>query len=156
MSTITFSETDLTEDLKKFDIPTLVMHGDDDPTSDTPSMPVDCTGALQEFSQRISPGQRLLSRDRLRSVSRFTSTERISTMTTRGAGRVEPMERLSATGLTGDSTSVRGAWDPLSRVGATVRTMLVSAAAQTWKVDENLTPESRGVRISAAVRISHA
>jgi non-heme chloroperoxidase len=25
-----FSETDLTEDLKKFDIPTLVMHGDDD------------------------------------------------------------------------------------------------------------------------------
>ena len=25
-----FSETDLTEDLKKFDVPTLVMHGDDD------------------------------------------------------------------------------------------------------------------------------
>ena len=25
-----FSETDLTQDLKKFDIPTLVMHGDDD------------------------------------------------------------------------------------------------------------------------------
>jgi non-heme chloroperoxidase len=25
-----FSETDLTEDLKKFDIPTLIMHGDDD------------------------------------------------------------------------------------------------------------------------------
>jgi pimeloyl-ACP methyl ester carboxylesterase len=32
MSTIrtTFSETDLTEDLKKFDVPTLIMHGDDD------------------------------------------------------------------------------------------------------------------------------
>lgn len=26
-----FSETDFTEDLKKFDIPTLIMHGDDDP-----------------------------------------------------------------------------------------------------------------------------
>jgi non-heme chloroperoxidase len=26
----TFSETDFTEDLKKFDVPTLVMHGDDD------------------------------------------------------------------------------------------------------------------------------
>src|SRR5262249_49215549 len=26
----TFSETDLTEDLKKFDIPTLILHGDDD------------------------------------------------------------------------------------------------------------------------------
>jgi non-heme chloroperoxidase len=25
-----FSETDLTEDLKKFDVPTLVVHGDDD------------------------------------------------------------------------------------------------------------------------------
>jgi non-heme chloroperoxidase len=25
-----FSETDLTEDLKKFDVPTLIMHGDDD------------------------------------------------------------------------------------------------------------------------------
>jgi len=25
-----FSETDFTEDLKKFDVPTLVMHGDDD------------------------------------------------------------------------------------------------------------------------------
>ena len=25
-----FSETDLTEDLKKFDIPTLIIHGDDD------------------------------------------------------------------------------------------------------------------------------
>ena len=25
-----FSETDFTEDLKKFDIPTLIMHGDDD------------------------------------------------------------------------------------------------------------------------------
>jgi non-heme chloroperoxidase len=25
-----FSETDLTDDLKKFDVPTLIMHGDDD------------------------------------------------------------------------------------------------------------------------------
>jgi non-heme chloroperoxidase len=25
-----FSETDLTEDLKKFDLPTLIIHGDDD------------------------------------------------------------------------------------------------------------------------------
>ena len=33
-----FSETDFTEDLKKFDIPTLIMHGDDDqvvPIADT-------------------------------------------------------------------------------------------------------------------------
>jgi isoquinoline 1-oxidoreductase beta subunit len=36
---------------------------------------------------------------------------------------------------TGGSTSVRAAWEPLRQAGATARTMLVSAAAQAWKVD---------------------
>jgi isoquinoline 1-oxidoreductase beta subunit len=39
---------------------------------------------------------------------------------------------------TGGSTSVRGAWMPLRRSGATARAMLVAAAADTWKVE----PES--------------
>jgi isoquinoline 1-oxidoreductase subunit beta len=39
---------------------------------------------------------------------------------------------------TGGSTSVRAAWEPLRRAGATARTMLVSAAAQAWEV----TPKS--------------
>ena len=34
-----FSETDLTDDLKKFDVPTLVMHGDDDQI-----VPIDAAG----------------------------------------------------------------------------------------------------------------
>src|SRR5438132_8405471 len=37
--------------------------------------------------------------------------------------------------VTGASSSVRTAWEPLRRAGATARTMLVSAAAQTWNVD---------------------
>jgi non-heme chloroperoxidase len=34
-----FSETDFTEDLKKFDVPTLIMHGEDDQI-----VPIDDTG----------------------------------------------------------------------------------------------------------------
>ena len=37
--------------------------------------------------------------------------------------------------VTGGSTSVRGAWEPLRQAGATARAMLVQAAAQQWQVD---------------------
>ncbi|MGH7547139.1 MAG: molybdopterin cofactor-binding domain-containing protein [Gemmatimonadales bacterium] len=37
--------------------------------------------------------------------------------------------------VTGGSSSVRGAWEPLRRAGATARSMLVSAAAESWNVD---------------------
>jgi isoquinoline 1-oxidoreductase beta subunit len=37
--------------------------------------------------------------------------------------------------LTGGSTSIRYAWEPMRRAGAAARMMLISAAAQQWQVD---------------------
>jgi isoquinoline 1-oxidoreductase beta subunit len=37
--------------------------------------------------------------------------------------------------VTGGSTSVSSSWEPLRKAGATARSMLVTAAARTWKVD---------------------
>ncbi len=45
---------------------------------------------------------------------------------------------------TGGSTSVPGFWDPLRRAGATARTMLVAAAADTWKADANSCRAEKG------------
>lgn len=47
-----FSETDFTEDLKKFDVPTLVIHGDDDQV-----VPIDAAGRA---SARIIKGAKLI------------------------------------------------------------------------------------------------
>ena len=46
--------------------------------------------------------------------------------------------------VTGGSTSVRGAWEPLRRAGAAARSMLVSAACATWKVDANSCRAEKG------------
>jgi non-heme chloroperoxidase len=46
-----FSETDLTEDLKKFDVPTLIVHGDDDQI-----VPI---GASAMLSSKIVKGAKL-------------------------------------------------------------------------------------------------
>ncbi len=37
--------------------------------------------------------------------------------------------------VTGGSTSIRGAWEPMRKAGAVARTLLVSAASQAWNVD---------------------
>jgi isoquinoline 1-oxidoreductase subunit beta len=51
-----------------------------------------------------------------------------------------PNERLYANPLlgvqaTGNSSAIRGAWQPLREAGAVARTMLISAAAKRWNVD---------------------
>ena len=48
---------------------------------------------------------------------------------------------------TGGSTSVRGNWEPLRRAGATARSMLVSAAAATWKVEPSSCRAANGAVI---------
>src|SRR5205823_6012157 len=59
-----------------------------------------------------------------------------------GALYAEPLFGVQETG---GSTSVRGNWEPLRRAGATARTMLVSAAAQTWKVEPSSCRAANGV-----------
>ena len=51
-----FSETDLTEDLKKFDVPTLILHGDDDQI-----VPI---GASAMLSSKLVKGAKLESLQR--------------------------------------------------------------------------------------------
>ena len=51
--------------------------------------------------------------------------------------------------LTGGSTSVRGAWEPLRQAGATARTMLVAAAAKRWNVEASSCTARDGAVIHA-------
>jgi isoquinoline 1-oxidoreductase subunit beta len=50
--------------------------------------------------------------------------------------------------VTGGSTSVMGFWEPLRRVGATARVMLIEAAAEQWNVDPSLCRAEKGEVIS--------
>jgi len=61
-----------------------------------------------------------------------------------------PNDKLYANPLFGDqetggSSSVRSFYEPLRRAGASARTMLVAAAAQTWDVDAASCRAKRGV-----------
>jgi isoquinoline 1-oxidoreductase subunit beta len=56
--------------------------------------------------------------------------------------------------VTGGSTSVRGAWEPLRQAGATARAMLVQAAAEQWKVDAKECQTANGAVTHAASKRS--
>jgi isoquinoline 1-oxidoreductase beta subunit len=57
---------------------------------------------------------------------------------------------LLASQMTGGSTSIRYAWEPMRKAGATARTLLVTAAAQRWKVDADACHAERGDVVHAA------
>jgi isoquinoline 1-oxidoreductase beta subunit len=52
--------------------------------------------------------------------------------------------------VTGGSTSVRGAWEPLRQAGAAARAVLVQAASEQWKVDAKDCTTANGVVTHAA------
>ena len=82
--------------------------------------------------QRDGPGRPHRPRDAPRRGARGRSA--------RGHGRAGARRSRAYTNsllggqLTGGSTSVRDAWEPLRRGGATARTLLVAAAAAQWNV----------------------
>lgn len=57
---------------------------------------------------------------------------------------------------TGGSSTISGFWDPLRKIGATARVMLVAAAAQEWKVPASEITVSKGVVSHAASNKSAA
>jgi isoquinoline 1-oxidoreductase beta subunit len=59
--------------------------------------------------------------------------------------------------VTGGSTSIRGFWKPLRVAGATARVMLVSAAAQAWKVEPSSCRAAQGrvIHVPTGRRMSY-
>jgi non-heme chloroperoxidase len=53
---IAFSETDFTDDLKKFDLPTLIMHGDDDPIVPINISALPSARLIKDSELKIYPG----------------------------------------------------------------------------------------------------
>jgi non-heme chloroperoxidase len=51
-----FSETDLTEDLKAFDIPTLILHGDDDQIVPIGASALRSSKLVKDATLKIYPG----------------------------------------------------------------------------------------------------
>jgi non-heme chloroperoxidase len=51
-----FSETDLTEDLRKFDVPTLVVHGDDDQIVPIGASAMLSSKLIKDATLKVYPG----------------------------------------------------------------------------------------------------
>ena len=51
-----FSETDTTEDLKRFDVPTLIVHGDDDQVVPIPLWALRSAKLVKDATLKVYPG----------------------------------------------------------------------------------------------------
>src|SRR2546427_10093364 len=58
---------------------------------------------------------------------------------------------------TGGSNAIRSSWEPLRKAGATAREMLVTAAAETWKVDRATCRAEQGfvIHVPSRRRLSY-
>ena len=58
---------------------------------------------------------------------------------------------------TGGSNAIRSSWEPLRKAGATAREMLVTAAAQAWKVDRTTCRAEKGavIHVPSGRRLSY-
>jgi isoquinoline 1-oxidoreductase subunit beta len=65
------------------------------------------------------------------------------------------VNKLMGAQITGGSTSMRDAWEPLRRAGATARIMLVSAAAAQWKVPASECRADMGQVIHGGKRLAY-
>src|SRR5437773_1864340 len=63
----------------------------------------------------------------------------------------------SRTMRTGGSNAIRSSWEPLRKAGAAAREMLVTAAAQAWKVDRATCRAERGavIHVPSGRRLSY-
>ena len=70
--------------------------------------------------------------------------------------RADADERYGDMG-TGGSTSVRNSWEPLRKAGAAAREMLLTASAETWKVDRSTCRAEQGsiVHVPSGRKLSY-
>jgi isoquinoline 1-oxidoreductase beta subunit len=91
-----------------------------------------------EFGQGVSTSIPMIVADELEATWDMVRTEQA------------PADRAYGDQVTGGSVSLSGSFATLRRAGATARTMLVSAAAQTWGVDPATCRAENGTVINTA------
>lgn len=111
---------------------------------------IDETGAIRLIVPKVEMGQGIYT-----SIPMLIAEELETPIDSVTIVHAPPNEKLYADPLlgaqmTGGSTSIRYAWEPMRRAGAAARTLLVAAAAQLWRVDPISCHAERGYVIHAS------